>query len=151
MALDLGMLLAILALLDPGATTGFVRHEWLGLAIAPVFVVHVVISWDWIVAAWRRVRTSNVARIRLGFLLNTALLVMMAIIIVSGIVISNYAMPWAQQRGVARWEQLHNMTASLVIPVVGLHLALNWSWVRGAVRRYLGAVRNPGPRAGADR
>ena len=137
-ALDLTMLIAFLALLDPGATTGFVLHEWLGLAVVPVFTVHVVISWDWIVSAWRRVRASNIARVRLGFLLNTALLAMMLVIVVSGLVISNYAMPWARRAGVARWEQLHNMTASLVIVVAGLHLGLNWSWIRGAMRRYVG-------------
>ena len=139
--LDLTMLLAFLVLLDPGATTGFVLHELLGLAVVPVFTMHVIISWDWIVSAWRRVRTANIARVRLSFLLNTALLAMMLVIVVSGLVISNYAMPWAQQRGVARWEQLHNMTSSLIIPVAGLHLGLNWSWIRGAMRRYFGGRR----------
>lgn len=91
-ALDLTMLFAFLVLLDPGATTGFVLHEWLGLAVVPVFTVHVIISWDWIVSAWRRVRTSNIARVRLGFLLNSALLAMVLVIVVSGLVISNYAM-----------------------------------------------------------
>ena len=148
-ALDLAMLFAFLALLDPSATTGFVLHEWLGIAVVPVFVVHVVVSWDWIVSAWRRVRASNIARVRLSFLLNTALLVMMLVIVVSGLVISNYVMPWAQQAGVARWEQLHNLTASLIIPVAGLHLALNWSWIRGAVRRYLGGGRGAAGRTEA--
>jgi hypothetical protein len=140
-ALDIAMLFAFLALLDPGATTGFVLHEWLGLAVVPVFTVHDIISWDWIVSAWLRVRRSNIARVRLGFLLNTALLAMMLVIVVSGLVISNYAMPWARQPGVARWEQLHNMTSSLIIPVAGLHLGLNWSWIRGAMRRYVGGGR----------
>lgn len=139
--LDAVMLLAFLALLDPGATTGFVLHEWLGLAVIPVFIVHVVISWDWIVSAWQRVRASHVARIRLNFLLNVSLFVMMLVIVVSGIVISNYALPWAQQPGVARWEQLHNMTSSVIIPVAGLHLGLNWSWIKGAVRRYASRAR----------
>ena len=140
-ALDLTMLFAFLVLLDPGATTGFVLHEWLGLAVVPVFTVHVIISWDWIVSAWRRVRTSNIARVRLGFLLNSALLAMVLVIVVSGLVISNYAMPWARRPGVAQWEQLHNMTSSLIIPVAGLHLGLNWSWIRWAMRRGIGGGR----------
>ena len=73
-------------------------------------------------------------RARINLLLNAALFVMMIVVLVSGLVISEYALPAAgvATHGTQRWKQLHNFTASLIIPVVALHLALNWSWRNSA-------------------
>lgn len=141
--LDTVLLIAYIALQEPGGATGFVLHEWIGLAFIPLFVLHIVLSWSWIVTTWSRVRSDPAARTRINFLLNVSLFTMMAIVIISGLFISEYALPamGVSTRGTQRWEQFHNFTSSLIMPVVALHLALNWSWIRRALRRYL--TRSP--------
>jgi cytochrome b561 len=133
------MLIAFLALMAPGGSTGFVWHEWLGVAIIPLFVVHVILSWAWITATLRRLRSDGDVRARMNFFLNAALFLMMLVVLVSGLVVSDYALPAVGMAtgGSGRWQRLHNGTSSLILPVVGLHVALNWSWIKGAYRRYL--------------
>jgi Domain of unknown function (DUF4405) len=138
-ALDTVLLIVYMALQEPGGATGFVLHEWIGLGFIPLFVIHVVVSWSWITTTWGRVWNDPAPRARINFLLNAALFVMMLVVVISGLVISEYALPAAgvHTRGTQRWEQLHNFTSSLITPVIALHLALNWSWITRAVRRYL--------------
>ena len=109
-----------------------------GLAFIPLFVVHIVVSWSWITTTWGRLG-ADAPRARINFLLNVSLFVMMTVIVVTGLVISQYALPilGIASHGSQRWEQLHNFTSSLITVVVALHLALNWSWIKRAMRRYL--------------
>jgi hypothetical protein len=146
-SLDVALPLAYIALQEPGGATGFVLHEWVGLAFIPLFVIHIVLSWSWVVTTWRRVWRDRAPRARINFLLNVALFIMMSVVIVSGLVISEYALPavGVASRGNQRWEQFHNFTSSLITPVVALHLALNWSWIERSLRRYSGRlVQHPG-------
>lgn len=135
---DSAMLIAFAALESPGDASSYKLHEWIGLAFIPMFALHVMFSWTWITGAWRRLRDRAEQRVRLNFLLNSALCAMMVVIIASGLVISDYVLPAAgiQTIGTQRWQQLHNFTSSLLLPVVGLHAGLNWIWIRGALRRY---------------
>ena len=138
-ALDVVLLFAYVALQEPGGATDFVWHEWVGLAFIPLFVIHIVLSWSWITTTWGRIGGDPAPRARINFLLNVSLFVMMAVVVVTGLVISNYALPFVGMgsHGSQRWEQLHNFTSSLITIVVALHLALNWSWIKRALRRYL--------------
>lgn len=146
-AVDTVLLFVYIALQKPGGATGFALHEWIGLGFIPLCILHIVLSWSWVATTWNRVWSDAAGRARINFLLNVSLFTMMAIVVVSGLFISEYALPAA---GVAtgrsqRWEQLHNFTSSLITPVVALHLGLNWSWIRRALRRYLTrAVRRAG-------
>ena len=135
---DSAMFVAFLALMAPGASTGFVWHEWIGVAFIPFFVVHLVLSWTWITTTFGRLRTDADSRARINFLLNTSLFIMRVVVIVSGLVVSDYVFPalGLPPGSSGRWRQLHNFTSSLILPVVGLHVALNWTWIRNAYRRY---------------
>ena len=138
-ALDTVLLIAYIALQEQGGAPGFVLHEWIGLAFIPLFILHLVLSWSWVATTWSRVSSDQWPRARINFLLNVSLFTMMTIVIVSGLFISEYALPAAgvATRGTQRWEQFHNFTSSLITPVIALHLALNWSWIKRTMRRYL--------------
>lgn len=133
------MLVAFCGLMAPATATGFAWHEWAGLAFIPLVTLHVWLSWSWVRNTWRRLRLDTHPRSRLNFLINGALGVMVAVVIVSGLVISEAALPsmGISTAATQRWEQLHNLTSSYLRIVAGLHLGLNWSWIAGAVRRYL--------------
>jgi len=138
-ALDTVLLVAYIALQEPAGATGFVLHEWIGLGLIPLVLLHIVLSWRWIATTWHRVWSDPAPRARINFLLNVSLFTMMAIVIVSGLFVSEYALPAAgvAMRGTQRWEQVHNLTSSLITPVVALHLALNWNWIARSLRRYV--------------
>lgn len=89
---------------------------------------------------WRRLWLDTHPRARLNFLLNSAIALMMLVVIISGLVISDAALPamGIVTNASTRWRQLHNLTSNYLIVVIGLHLGLNWSWIAGALRRYLG-------------
>jgi hypothetical protein len=141
------MLVAFCALMAPGAATGFTWHEWLGLAFVPLFVLHIVLAWSWVRGTWRRVRLDTHPKARLNFLLNASAAVMMIVVIFSGLVISEAALPamGIPTEATRRWEQLHNLTSSYLLIVVGLHLGLNWNWIAGALRRYANLPFKPKP------
>lgn len=138
--LDTVLLVAYVALQEPGGATGFVLHEWIGLGFIPLFVLHLVLSRRWIVATWHRLWKPSTLRARINFLLNLSLFTMMSIVIVSGLVVSEYALPAAgvHTAQTQRWEQLHNFTSSLIAPIIALHLALNWDWIVRTALRYSG-------------
>ena len=137
------MLVAFCALMTPGAITGFLWHEWLGLAFIPLLIVHIVLAWGWIEKTWRRLRLETHPKARLNFLLNSALALLMIVVVASGLVISEFALPSMGLSPLAsrRWMQLHNLSSSYVLVLAGLHLGLNWSWIAGAWRRYGFSVR----------
>jgi hypothetical protein len=141
--LDPLILVAFLALSAPGSVTGFAIHEWLGLAFVVLVALHLYLSWGWVPLMLRRlfVRAESDGRVRINALLNLTLFVMVTVVTVSGMVVSDYAataLGWPTSDD-QRWRQLHNLTATFLVVVVGLHVALNWSWVRAAFRHYMTA------------
>ena len=142
-ALDPLVFVAFLALSAPGAVTGFVIHEWLGLAFVLLVALHLALSWGWVPLMLRRLFSlgKSDGRIRINALLNVTLFVMMTVATVSGLIVSDYVaatLGWATSDD-QRWRQLHNLTATFLVVVVGLHVALNWSWIRAAFRHYVTA------------
>ena len=85
---DTVMFLVFLALSSPGAVTGFMMHEWFGLAFLVLLVAHVTLSWGWVVPAIRRALARRDGRARINVLLNATLLAMMSVATISGLVIS---------------------------------------------------------------
>ena len=141
--LDALMLTAFLALSAPGGATGFLAHEWIGVAFVGAIVLHLILSWRWIPAAYRRLRHRPDARTRVNMVLNAALFASMTIATVSGFIVSDYVSPALHlpTSDEPRWRNVHNMTASFLLAIVGLHVALNWTWIVSAFRRYRGFGR----------
>ena len=135
--LDALLLLAFLLLLSP-RMTGLALHEWLGVVFGIPVLVHLMLSWSWISTATRRVLTSADRRARVNYVLNTTLFVLTTIEIVSGLVISQVALPVL---GIAAiddrsWRALHNLTLNWTLLAAGLHVAMNWAWIVAAFRRH---------------
>jgi cytochrome b len=120
--------------------TGLVLHEWLGLAVVPLILIHLLFAWNWIAAETRRFFTSQSPRARVNYLLNLALFAAVTAAIYSGILISQQAVPAFTRFKPApymdwRWDRLHSWFADIVVLLVGLHLAVNWEWALAAGRR----------------
>jgi Domain of unknown function (DUF4405) len=123
--------------------TGLAVHEILGIVFALFFLVHLLLSWQWIKSAARRLRAAGAWRTRINYSLNTILFTFTWNAIVSGLIISQVVLPAVHIPSVndRAWHFLHNGMASLVRIGVGLHIAMNWQWIVAAVRRQAASLR----------
>lgn len=126
------LLLVLLLLLFAPRLTGLALHEWIGLAIVPPTVVHILLSWRWLAASTRRLLGPNSARVRVNYFLNLLLFVLLTLVIGSGVAISEVAVPTLGLRTIddRSWRALHNLTLNWLLLTAGFHIALNWDWVR---------------------
>jgi hypothetical protein len=123
--------------------TGIATHEWLGIGLGVVLLVHLTLHWDWVIRTTSKLLRRD-GRERFVWLVNLLLLVSMTLCIVSGILISEVALP---QLGITLpassfWRQMHDTTATLTLILVPIHAALRWRWIVGVARRF--AAWRPG-------
>ena len=132
---DLAMLAALCAV-ESLRIAGIAFHEWLGIALIAAFLLHLLISWNWIAAQTRQSVVVRAARGRLAYLLNVALYVVTVMTMFSGIAISEAALPALGFSPPPNqfWRGLHSYGANLMVLLAGLHIALNWDWILKTVR-----------------
>ena len=134
MAVDLAMTV-LLFLLMAYLLVGETAHEWLGLAMFLLFILHHVLNWRW----YRSLFKGKYTPIRiLQTLLNILLLASMIGLMVSGIILSRKVfdfLPVSGGMGFAR--MLHMLASYWGFLFMSLHLGLHWSMV-------MGLIANPG-------
>ena len=124
--------------------TGLPIHEWLGIALMLVVIVHLLSQWDWTISSSRGFLSHLTQRVRLTYVLNWALFISVVLVFFSGLVISENALPSLGlsigQRGTGMfgfWHQLHTLTADAVLVLAAIHLGLNWRWVVSTLQQVL--------------
>ncbi len=135
--LDIIIFVAFLVTMDP-RSSGIAIHEWLSLAMLAALTLHLLLSWDWIINISQRFFGKLGTQNRLNYILNWLLFIDGTLLIVSGVMISEVAMPFLGIRlpeGFA-WRRLHDMSANLGLLMLGLHTALHWSWIVNTFSRY---------------
>ncbi len=78
-------LLVLLLLIQSPRLTGVLAHETLGLAIVVPLVLHLLLSWHWIIAKGKRLGAGASWRSRFNYALNAALFVPAVVTIISGV------------------------------------------------------------------
>jgi cytochrome b561 len=126
-------------LLRSPTLTGLSWHEWLGVAFLVPMLVHLLLSWRWIVTALRRTFSPPRRRDAVNLLLNVALFVTTSGVVVSGLVISRVALPYL---GIATiddrvWRNTHNSWTDAMLVSVAAHVAMNLRWIINVARPYL--------------
>jgi Domain of unknown function (DUF4405) len=142
--IDIVIFLTLLVANSPHFT-GIPIHEWLSFAFAGAILVHLVLHWNWVVNTVRRFLSSASGQARVNFVLNTLLFVDFTLITLSGIMISEHALPLFGIE-IARnfaWRGIHDLTANLMIVLIGAHLAMHWRWIAGVVSKLF--VRRAAP------
>jgi hypothetical protein len=135
-SLDVILLLAIAVLQEPRRTS-ITGHEWLGVAFAALLFIHILVNWRWIVTTLGRVRAAEPRRSRINATLNGALFIVMVITVLSGVAISEVLLPLvdASRSDHIAWVKIHSFFAGTALAIVGLHVALNWDWIAGMLRK----------------
>jgi hypothetical protein len=127
--------------------TGLPAHEWLGLGLIAVVLVHLLGQWDWTIASSTRFVRRLSGRLRFTYLLNWALFLCLCTVMVSGVLISEAALPalGIGFRGTGGpggampvWRLVHTLSANGLLVLAGIHVGLNWRWVLGAVGSLVG-------------
>jgi len=133
------LLLAMLLLLFSPRMTGLSIHEWLGISLGGVLIVHLLLSWSWISSTTRRVVSAPNRRTRINYVLNCLLFVLIIVEVTSGFEISQVSLPslGIQTIDDRSWRALHNQTLNWAMLVLGFHLAMNWRPLFNGVRRYV--------------
>jgi cytochrome b561 len=134
--LDTAMFLLV-CVLETIKFTGLEWHQWLGFALCPLVLLHVVLQWPWFTTQFQNMGRRGGYRVRFSALLNVALFVLMAAVLFSGIFASRQSTALiAESLGHVRiWHEVHGWLNFILVVFVGLHLALNWDWILTALRR----------------
>ncbi|MBV9548961.1 MAG: DUF4405 domain-containing protein [Alphaproteobacteria bacterium] len=135
--LDTILFLSLVVLMEP--RTSLTVHEWLGIAFIPLIVVHLLFAWQWIITTLARLGAKGAWRLRINAVLNLALFVTFVVSAFSGVMTSFIALPGLgiMSATFGRWTLLHNQWTVYFQVAAGLHIAMNWSWIVGAVRRHV--------------
>jgi hypothetical protein len=133
---DVLLLFAFVASTAPNAT-GVALHEWVGLGLIVILVVHLVLNWNWIVGTTRRVFSRLPGEMRFNHLLDSLLFVAMTLTMVSGVLSSESALA---TMGIAIksdhfWGNVHGAFAYATIGMVGVHLGMHVRWIVAKLKR----------------
>jgi hypothetical protein len=117
--------------------SGIAIHEWLGIAFGAAVVAHLLLHWRWIVGVTTQLFRTAMAWARLNYALNALLFVAVTVIVFTGVMISESVLPLFGVRFAhdGSWRTLHRLASDAAVFLIGLHVALHWRWVVGAVRR----------------
>ncbi|MBI5951365.1 MAG: DUF4405 domain-containing protein [Chloroflexi bacterium] len=133
--LDLGAFVALL-IASAQRFTGEVIHEWLGIALGGVVIVHLLLNWNWIVGVTLRIFSKGAKGQRFNYILNWALFASGVMILLSGLMISKTVVPFfglTLPQNMS-WKELHELSTNITMILMGLHMAIHWGWITGMFR-----------------
>lgn len=143
------LLLSMVAISAPRATR-VPAHEWLSLAFVVILALHILYSWNWVTSVAQRFFSQMRGRLRFSFVWNVLLYAMMTVVMLSGLLISVFALP---ALGIPHhldpfWEMTHERLADWLLVMLGIHLGLHWQWLVAAVSRFLSGTLTASTKGG---
>lgn len=136
--IDLFMAITFVLFFNKHVLGGLAFHEMAGLAIAVVFVTHVLLNWSWVKKVTKRLFDKKLHfKTRFGYFLNFLLFISMAFIIISGIFISRVVFPNIDIVNEPWFKITHISVSYLVLILVAIHVGLHWKWVMNVFKHVL--------------
>lgn len=134
MATDLAMTM-LLPILMAYSLVGEEVHEWLGIVMFLLFIVHHALNWGW----YKNLVKGPYPSIRiLSTGINLLLVIVMVALPVSGILMARYTFHFIHfQSGAASARLIHLLASYWGFVLMSLHLGLHWNVVLGMVRRVM--------------
>ena len=105
--------------------TGQEFHEWAGLAMTVLFIIHHVLNWRW----WKNIWKGGYKPVRfVSVMLNLLMLADISALAVSGIMMSGFVFDWLSvSGGMILSRRLHLFSSHWGLILMSLHLGLHWS------------------------
>lgn len=140
--MDILFLISFMLVSAPQAT-GIPAHEWLSVLFIVPFIIHMLLHWDWVKRSLKRLASNISFKERFNIVWSYLLYLMMLLVFVSGFLVSVALLPALNidLNIQAFWSKIHNGSAPLIMPMLGVHLALYWSWIIKFSKRMLGAEK----------
>lgn len=127
------VMLIVLALMYKKSALGLAFHEIGGLAVIGAFVIHKLLNWDWIRSVTVKLFSKKVLmRTRVMYALDVCLLVLFLLIGISGVFISKIVFGMG---GGQVFKTVHYCASAVAIALVGVHLGLHYSYLKGIIGR----------------
>ncbi|WP_440874189.1 DUF4405 domain-containing protein [Thalassotalea sp. PLHSN55] len=125
------ILLFSFAIVSAPQATGLPLHEWLSVLFVAPFFIHLLLHWDWIKQSALKFVTKISARERFTIVWDYLLYLTMLLAFISGFLVSVALLPAININIDIQdfWSKLHHDSATLLMPMLGIHLALNWHWI----------------------
>ena len=130
LGLDAAMILLFVAALA-FRMTGRIAHEWIGLFLGILFCVHTVINLGWYMYIFKG--KYSMKRI-LNTSTNLALIMVMAVLCVTGILNSRHIFGFSQYFDGDNIRQIHSIAAYWGLVLSGVHTGLHWEVILAALR-----------------
>ncbi|MFC1233796.1 cytochrome b/b6 domain-containing protein [Vibrio sp. F74] len=132
-----GLLLLGFMLVSAPQSTGVPLHEWFSLIFAIPFVIHILLHWDWIKSSYRRMSSGASKKEKFSIVWAYILYLVMLLVFVSGFLVSVSLLPAFNIDLHIQdfWSKIHHDSATLIMPVIGIHLALYWNWIVKLTKR----------------
>ncbi|MCX6060614.1 MAG: DUF4405 domain-containing protein [Chloroflexi bacterium] len=117
--------------------TGLTGHEWISFIFAAPFLVHLILNWKWIVSVMSRIFKKLPGETRFNQIWDMLLFVMMTLVIFSGTIVSEKALPALNIQITIDpfWRSIHTTSANLLMLVFGVHITMHWKWIVSNFRR----------------
>lgn len=131
------LLLISFMLVSAPQATGIPLHEWFSLFFIIPFVIHLLLHWDWVTRSFGRLFDNITARERFNIVWDYLLYIMMLLVFVSGFLVSVALLPALNISLNIQdfWSKIHHDSATFIMPMLGVHLALNFSWIVKLTKR----------------
>ncbi|MEZ4865420.1 MAG: DUF4405 domain-containing protein [Caldilineaceae bacterium] len=141
---DSTIFLAFLVAMNPHMT-GMAVHEWLGLSFGAGILTHLLLHWQWIVGVTTRLFGKVAKEARINYIVNLLFFIDMVIVIFTGVMISESALPTL---GITLahsflWRGVHTTAANGALVLLGVHVALHWRWIVSTTKRYFARLHGP--------
>jgi hypothetical protein len=144
--LDAVIAAAFLAASNP-PLTGQGVHEWLGVSIAAAMAIHVLVHWNWVAGATRRLFARAGRGFRLDYAVDALLFVALTATVLSGLLTSKQLMASLGVTATPRpwWREIHSLGSNALLAGMGVHIGLHWDWLALHVGRLTGVRPNTTP------
>lgn len=121
--IDVGMI-GMLPIIMAYELIGESTHEWLGLAIFIIFILHNILNYRW----YKNILKGRYSRTRIILLIvNILLLVCMICLMVSGIILSNHVFVFLSiHNGISLARIVHLLASYWGFVLMSIHLGLHW-------------------------
>lgn len=118
-------------------STGIPIHEWASFIILMPFIVHLLINWKWIARNSTSILKRKPGNSRFDYFFNWLLYFLMILVTVSGILISEAVLPifGIEFQPDMFWSKIHDLSATLFMAFLGIHIALHWKWILGSLHK----------------
>lgn len=125
------LLLISFMLVSAPQSTGILLHEWFSLFFVVPFVFHILLHWDWIKTSYRRISSKTSNKEKFGTVWAYLLYLVMLLVFVSGFLVSVALLPAFNIDITIQdfWSKIHHDSATFIMPMLGIHLALYWNWI----------------------